>query len=184
MLRIPTGRKKAIYKHCQEFEPRATAKQIEVVVRIQIEPRTLDWESDGLTTQPPCLLTNCHSFSNIVEAEVSITNSFSIGGHILFHLVPLRVPKCLLNDVKQTSCDHAHQDSAKRKRNLENQLFKLLLKILENKDCLLLHYIAKNQIQACTFSFLLSHNTLMLHDISIPLLQQIPCSLGQENVNV
>ena len=123
------------------------------------------WRSDH---SPPCLLTNCHSFSNIVEAEVTITNSFSIGGHILFHLVPLRVPKCLLNDVKQTSCDHAHQDSAKRKRNLENQLFKLLLKIVENKDCLLLHYIAKNQIQACTFSFLLSHNTLMLHDISIP----------------
>lgn len=60
----------------------------------------------------------------------------------------------------------------------------LLLKNVETNDCLLLHYIAKNQIQTYIASFLLSHNTLMLHDISIPSLQQIPCSLGQENVNV
>jgi len=134
-LRIPAGHRQAIYKHCQEFEPRATAKQIEVVVRTQIEPRTLDWESDGLTTHPPCLLTNCHSFSNIVEAKVSITNSFSTGGHILFHLVPLRVPKCLLNDATQTSCDHVHQDSAKRTWNLKKQIYMLLLRLVGKNDC-------------------------------------------------
>jgi len=56
-------------------------------------------------------------------------------GNILFHLVPLRVLKYHLNGATQTSCDHAHQDSAKRKRKKENQLYnRQKLKIVDHSD--------------------------------------------------
>ena len=51
-----------------------------------------------------------------------VINSFQTG-QFLFHLVPLRVLKCHLNGATQTSCDDAHQDSAKRKRKQENQIY-------------------------------------------------------------